>query len=319
MRSAIDLFLGLRLSRTPTSPNWNEPSTRQVRWPSSVAAATARLTASVVRPTPPLGPNTATTRPGSPSSRSTWGRTATAVAPPLAAAGGADRDAGELLLLAGVDLPDRRGQLVRGERLDQELARPGQHRAAEVVGLALDGHHHDRGARHLGGQALRRRDAVHVRHVDVHQDDVRRELRRHLDGFATRRRRPDDLDVRLEAQELREVIAGLRDVVDDEDADLVCHGSRVGRWPGCRMGCGRRWAGGEPAHRVARSGSRTRGGRRATGRTAGTGSGWMTSTTCGGQDPEVVDQLAEGDARGREGRAGESGRRWPGDGRARAG
>ena len=88
MRSAMDLFLGLRLSRTPMSPNWNEPSTRQVRWPSSVAAATARLTASVVRPTPPLGPNTATTRPGSPSSRSTWGRTATAVAPPLLATGG---------------------------------------------------------------------------------------------------------------------------------------------------------------------------------------------------------------------------------------
>ena len=69
IRSAMDLFLGLRLSRTPTSPNWNEASTRQVRWPSSVAAATARFTASVVRPTPPLGPNTATMRPGSSSSR----------------------------------------------------------------------------------------------------------------------------------------------------------------------------------------------------------------------------------------------------------
>ena len=70
MSSAIDLFFGFRLSRTPTSPNWNDPSTRQVFWPSSVAAATARLTASVVRPTPPFGPNTATTRPGSPGSRS---------------------------------------------------------------------------------------------------------------------------------------------------------------------------------------------------------------------------------------------------------
>ena len=141
--------------------------------------------------------------------------------------GRAGRDPGQLLLLAGVDLPDRRGELVRGERLDEELARPGQHRPAEVVGLALDGHHHDRGGRHLGGQAFRRRDAVHVRHVDVHQDDVRRELRRHLDGFAPGCRRSHDLDVRLEAQELREVIAGLRDVVDDQDADLVCHGSQI--------------------------------------------------------------------------------------------
>ena len=48
-------------------------------------------------------------------------------------------------------------------------------------------------------------------------------LGRHLDGLAPGRRRPDDLDVRLEAEQLREVIAGLRDVVDDEDADLVCH------------------------------------------------------------------------------------------------
>ena len=36
--------------------------------PSSVAAATARLTATVVRPTPPLGLKTATIRPGSPGS-----------------------------------------------------------------------------------------------------------------------------------------------------------------------------------------------------------------------------------------------------------
>ncbi len=60
-RSAIDLFLGFRLSRTPTSPNWKEPSTRTTFLPSSVAAATARLTATVVRPTPPLGLKTATT------------------------------------------------------------------------------------------------------------------------------------------------------------------------------------------------------------------------------------------------------------------
>ena len=67
-RSAMDLFLGLRLSRTPTSPNWNDASTMTTFLPSSVAAATARLTATVVRPTPPLGLKTATTRPGSPGS-----------------------------------------------------------------------------------------------------------------------------------------------------------------------------------------------------------------------------------------------------------
>ena len=54
-RSAIDLFFGLRLSRTPTSPNWNEPSTRttfltEARRPRRPPV----LTAMVVRPDPAL-------------------------------------------------------------------------------------------------------------------------------------------------------------------------------------------------------------------------------------------------------------------------
>ena len=50
--------------------------------PSSVAAATARLTATVVRPTPPFGLKTATMMPGSPGSP-----VRTAAVPPAAAAG----------------------------------------------------------------------------------------------------------------------------------------------------------------------------------------------------------------------------------------
>ncbi len=187
MRSATDLFLGLRLSRTPTSPNWNEASTRHVRWPSSVAAATARLTARVVRPTPPLGPNTATTRPGS---LSVAGLRAWRPWPPARRRrGGLEGDPGELVALAGVDLPDGRRQLVGGEGLDQELARAGQHGPAEVVRLALHGHHHDGRGRDLGRQVLRGGDAVHVRHVDVHEDDVGRQPRGHLECLAPGRRR----------------------------------------------------------------------------------------------------------------------------------
>ena len=48
-------------------------------------------------------------------------------------------------LLELVDVADRVDQLVGGEGLHQELARPGEHRAAQVVLLALDGHHDDRG------------------------------------------------------------------------------------------------------------------------------------------------------------------------------
>jgi hypothetical protein len=191
-RSAIDLFFGFRLSRTPTSPNWNEPSTRTTDLPSSAPAAIARLTATVQA------------RPGSDRG---------------------DHHPAQLLLLARVDLPDRGGQLVAAEGLDQELARAGEHRPAEVVRFALDRHHHDRRGRDLGRQLLRGRDAVHVRHVDVHQDDVGPQLARHRDGFRAGRGRSHHLDVALEAEELGQVVAGLRDVVHDEDADLVGHSS----------------------------------------------------------------------------------------------
>ena len=186
--------------------------------PSSVAAATARLTATVVRPTPPLGLNTATIDAG---------LARFAGARPVRRDAGRrhrrDRDAALLVALARADLADRGGQLVAAERLDQELACAGEHRAAEVVGLALDGHHHDCGAGHDRGELLGRGDAVHVRHVDVHQDDVRDQSSGHLQGFATGRGGADHVDVAFEAQELRQVIAGLGDVVDDEDADLVGH------------------------------------------------------------------------------------------------
>src|SRR5205085_6606518 len=61
----------------------------------------------------------------------------------VAAADGNEGDPRELLALAHVDLADRGRQLVTAERLDEELARAGEHRSAEVVRLALDRHHDD--------------------------------------------------------------------------------------------------------------------------------------------------------------------------------
>ena len=144
--------------------------------------ATARFTATVVRPTPPFGLKTATTRPGSPAfTRS-----------PVAATGGGDhRDGGHpalLVALASAHLADRRGQLVAAEGLDEELASACQHRSAEVVRLALDRHHDDRGARNGRGELLGGGDAVHVRHVDVHQHDVRAEPSRPSPGLHGRTR-----------------------------------------------------------------------------------------------------------------------------------
>ena len=208
--------------------------------------------------------------------------------------GRGDGDPAQLLALARVDLADRGGELVAAERLDQELARAGEHRAAQVVGLALDGHHDDRRGRDVARELLGRRDAVHVRHVDVHQDDVRRELRGELERLAARRRGPDDVDVALEAEQLREVIARLRDVVDDQDADLVghlrvwlslvlCDGWLVALGGDCRSdddGRGTRWSI-APVALVD-------GDRRRPGRALPTGavcSGRTVSTSSGGRTP----------------------------------
>ena len=44
-----------------------------------------------------------------------------------------------------------------------------------------------------------------------------------LDRLGAGRGRADDVDVALEAEELREVVARLGDIVDDQDTDLVGH------------------------------------------------------------------------------------------------
>jgi len=91
------------------------------------------------------------------------------------------------------------------------------------------------GARHLGRELFGGFDPIHVRHIDVHQDDVGLECDRELDGVPARLRQTYDLDVTFEAKQPRQVIAGLGDVVDDEDADLVCH---VGCFVGLRASRG---------------------------------------------------------------------------------
>jgi len=119
-----------------------------------------------------------------------------------------------------VDVPDGVDELVGGERLHQELARAGEHRAAEVVLLALDAHHDDRRLGDGVRDDLRRRDPVHVGHVDVHEDHVRPVLLGHVDGFLPAAGGSGDLHVGLEPDQLREVLSRVGDVVDNEDADL---------------------------------------------------------------------------------------------------
>ena len=131
---------------------------------------------------------------------------------------------GLLLLLQLVDPPDAGDELVPAEGLDQELAGARLHGPPEVVPLPLDRHDDDRGVGHLLGQDLGRLDAVHDRHVDVHQDDVGAQLAGLLHPLLAVGGGAHDLDVGLEGQQLLQVVQGARDVVDDQDLDQVSHG-----------------------------------------------------------------------------------------------
>src|SRR6266511_337920 len=193
-RSATVFALGFMLRITPMSPNGRLPSTSATGFPVSWCSATARFVAIVVRPTPPFGENSVMTLPFSASPPPT-----VATAPPRAGA------------------------------VCAYLARSREHRAAEVILLALDAHHDDRRPRDGVRDDLGRGDAVHVGHVDVHEDRVGVPLLGHRDGLLARGRAADHLEVGFEPDELREVLARIRDVVDDEDAYLRGrhdHGSR---------------------------------------------------------------------------------------------
>ncbi len=96
---------------------------------------------------------------------------------------------------------------------------------------------------------------------------------RHLQRLGAGRGRPDDLHVLLEAEKLGQVVARLRDVVDDEDADLVGH-----RPDGLRT---RGWM--DSVRVVGAAGTAAR--HAPAGQVPATALGTTVSTTCGGMTP----------------------------------
>src|SRR5256885_1913599 len=92
-----------------------------------------------------------------------------------------------------------------------------------LVSFAMDGHDDARRPRGFLGQHLGRLDAVHDRHIDVHEDDVRHDLLGLLDAFFAIDGGGDHLDVGLEREQLLEVIQGAGDVVHDQDFDWLAH------------------------------------------------------------------------------------------------
>ncbi len=115
---------------------------------------------------------------------------------------------------------DRLDELLGRRVLQEEPARAGAERLVDV--LVEVERREDENARPLVAaveQAARRLEAVHVRHADVHEDDVRVELARGLDGLGPVGGLTDDLHVVLGLEDHPEPRAHEGLVVDDEHAD----------------------------------------------------------------------------------------------------
>ncbi len=98
------------------------------------------------------------------------------------------------------------------QRLDQRFR----------TGLRQRRAHHDRD-RPLRHQLAQEGDAIHARHLDVERDDVRDlllQLPRRHEGIG---RHPHDLDIRILLQHMGQCLADAGGIVDDENADFLCH------------------------------------------------------------------------------------------------
>jgi hypothetical protein len=130
-----------------------------------------------------------------------------------------------------VHRPDRVGDLVQRDVLEQVAARAGPDRLEEILLLVADREDDDLGAR--GGLLDRPAglDPVAAGHADVHQDDVGQRLGGLLDRLRAVARLADQIDIRLALQDHLETAAEQGVIIDDHRADglrvrrgiLGCH------------------------------------------------------------------------------------------------
>ena len=121
--------------------------------------------------------------------------------------------------LAGVGGADGGGDLLGLGVLEDVAGRAGLEGGGDLLLLDERGHRHDLGLGPLGLDPADRGDAVHVRHQQVHQDDVRLEAAGHRHALGAVGRLADDLDVGLEVEEDAQAHPDDGVVVDDEHAD----------------------------------------------------------------------------------------------------
>jgi len=124
--------------------------------------------------------------------------------------------------------------------LQDVAGRAGLERRGDLLLLDEARHRDDLGLRSFGLDPADRGDAVHVRHQEIHQDDVGLEATGHRHALAAVGGLADNLDVVLEVEEDAQAHPDDRVVVDDEDADpgVLPHLTSEGRQRGTGRGSG---------------------------------------------------------------------------------
>ena len=136
------------------------------------------------------------------------------------------RDLGVEVDLARVRGADRLGDLLGLRVLEHVARRAGLERRGDLLLLDEARHGDDLRLGELGLDPADRRDAVHVRHQEIHQHDVRREPAGHGHALRAVGRLAHDVDVGQEVEEGAEAHPDDGVIVDEEHAnalDVVRH------------------------------------------------------------------------------------------------
>ena len=124
------------------------------------------------------------------------------------------------------------GEVVAVHVLEDVSARPGAHRGEHGVVVLEHGHDEDRGGWVAGDDLASRLEPTAARHLQVHQDEVGRELADGTHSGLAVGRLPHDLDPRLGREQRADAFAEQRVVIGDNDAhDVIRHEAslRAGR------------------------------------------------------------------------------------------
>ena len=113
-------------------------------------------------------------------------------------------------------------ELLRTGVLQQEAARAGLEGVEEVV-VAVEGRHDDDVPEVVGDEVAGGLDAVHPRHLDVHQHDVGAGRAGPFDRLEAVGGLADDLDVVLDREDHREARPHHGVVVDEQDRQRALH------------------------------------------------------------------------------------------------